>query len=74
MALTRVKVQRPITTSEEAPDILLYSEDRSFFTTMPLDEEVLNLFFPNNELKTYWDIAIDDGGFSPVRQLKEQTW
>lgn len=47
------KVQRPIVSTEENPQILLYNRDRSFIRHLELDEDTTKEFFLNSSYKEY---------------------
>lgn len=54
-----VKIQWPITTTEETPQMLIYNEDRSFQTTWPVTKEYKRFF--QNRLKFYVHAKFEKG-------------
>ncbi len=47
------KVQRPIVSTEENPQFLLYNHDRSFVRYLELDEDAIKEFFLSSSYKEY---------------------
>lgn len=69
-----VKVQRPLATSstEDAPQALIYDEYRSFQHLVPY--EMVQYLFPNNEDKVYVWAKVNNKGLQIIEAAKPQSW
>lgn len=54
-----VKIQKPITTSNSIPEMIIYNKDKSFFTTWEYTKEFHKFF--RNRLKFYVHATFKDG-------------
>lgn len=67
-----LKIQRPIVTTEPAPLMLIYNQDRSIDETLPMTEELFSLF--GDEYKLYIEAEIVEGVMQIQRVVEEQSW
>ena len=70
-----VKLQWPISTNMEIPEVLVYNEDESIFQGFPISQELKEMF--GNKLKIYRMAQIRRDGVLEVFAdpvLEEQEW
>jgi hypothetical protein len=70
-----VKVQRPIVTNGSMTYCLIYNEERSIMTQLPLDAKAMKQTFPKDELKTYWKATLKYNGIIQLHErVAEPSW
>lgn len=68
-----VKIQRSIVTTEDHPQMLIYSKDRSVFHESDLTPEIKEIM--GMEYKVYAEAVKDDKGkFKVLRLVEDQPW
>lgn len=66
-----VKLQWPITTTEDVPQILIYNQDRSFWSTYPA-KGYKKIF--KNRLKFYCHAKFKNGELILGKEVRNQDW
>lgn len=75
MAKDILKFQRPIFSTGEENEILVYNKDRSIDTMFMMNEDDIAQVFPNDEFKTYWECEIKNKvNIEMLEQVSEQDW
>ena len=71
---TVIKIQRPMAGNFDVPEALIYTKGRKFETTIPMTEELYELF--GEDVKQYWEANISERTYSieMVRQVEDQPW
>ncbi len=68
-----VKIQRPLMTNGQGRlSALIYNEDRSIMTEVPLEE--FSHLFKNDEFKIYHRFKRKNGNFIIKERVKDQNW
>lgn len=69
------KFQRPLMTTGDESEVLVYNEDDTIMFSQVLDEDDMKTIFPEDEYKTYWVCEPNEEGWLvPVKQVEEQDW
>lgn len=69
------KFQRPITTDDPSEPVLVYNKDRSIMNQLSVPEDMMEVLFPNSELKTYWLCKPHKDGMLELLEWElEQDW
>lgn len=71
------KLQKPIYSNMEMPEVLCYNKDRSITISMPMPQEDVALMF-GDDLKQYWDaeviVANETNNVILQKRVKDQDW
>lgn len=68
-----VKLQRALLNTNELAQVLIYNEDHSVVTQLPLCEELSAVFGTRD--KFYAEASLDEAGtLSLVKQVPDQPW
>ena len=67
-----VKIQLPLVSSEAEPKALIYNEDQSLHTMMPVSDLLRTVI--GDELKAFFEVTIKDGNLVLEERLEGQGW
>ena len=72
---TILKLQKPLSSSEANPPVLVYDKDRSFDTMIEMTpEEMLHLFAGKPKVYVKAEVDMDDKSITILGKVADQPW
>jgi hypothetical protein len=66
------KIQKPVATNVDPPEVLVYNQDRSITQSIPMPKEDIDAIF-GDDLKQYWEAEIIEANDTKNLMLRQKV-